>query len=600
MKRFIPFALLWIVLLSGPAANSVSAATTNSWTWGGSGFWHHATNWLLLSNGTLPAIRAASGTNTTYIQITAAGLNKTIIVDSNSALANLTINSLRVVSASSQSNWLVLSNLNSYSPFTVRAGATFAGPGSRHARLIVTNSTLIVDGSTGGELNTSNGTINVQGESTVLLTNGSNAKIGNGASGILTLASNSWLRVVESNFVVGVGASGVGNVTVQGGTLEVGHTFTIGDDTGSTGHVVVASGLLRADYTNANAEIGQNGGGQLTLSNGVCQFDDVSVGRHDGARGTFRIFGGTCFGSDISVGRFSNSFGILTMGGGQLVLSGNLYAGREGRGTIIISNSSSVQALDLIVAHTNGSTGTATFLGGTSLFSAAIFVGSSQSTGSVVVAGGSLICTNSANTSVVDVVNGSLTVSNGSAAFDTVLLTNAGQLRLFGGTTLVDQITVTNGGPFVIGNGSNAVTVQLTGGGSTFYNGLVISSNVTVLGAGAINGPVTNYGTVTADGGPLVFTGTFVNGGTTNTVNGGTLRFGSGPTNSLLTLQRVPTGVRLFFGTTNGAYYTPVYKTAFTDPLWLPLPTVPGNNSVMGVGDGDLGHPQRIYRVRVQ
>src|SRR6185503_3835440 len=97
-----------------------------------------------------------------------------------------------------------------------------------------------------------------------------------------------------------------------------------------------------------------------------------------------------------------------------------------------------------------------------------IMIGSTTSTGTVSVTGGSFACTNATNTAITDVVRGSLTVSNGAVAFDTVVLTNTGTLRFFGGTSVVDQLTVSNGAPLVIGNGSNAVTVRLVGGGSTF------------------------------------------------------------------------------------------------------------------------------------
>ena len=95
--------------------------------------------------------------------------------------------------------------------------------------------------------------------------------------------------------------------------------------------------LFRSNSTNANTEIGQHGGGQITLSNGVCQFDDVSVGRHVGSHGTFRIFNGLCTGSDLSVGRLDGSYGVFSMAGGQLILSGILFAGRESTGTVTVT-----------------------------------------------------------------------------------------------------------------------------------------------------------------------------------------------------------------------------------------------------------------------
>ncbi len=592
MKKFRCGLFLWLVGCVWLLAASNGQAATNSWTWGAGGFWTSGTNWSLLG---------APGTNSEAVQINAAGLSKTVIVDPSSSPTNLTINRLIVASSGTKSNWLAISNLTAANPFRILGGASVEGPNSNQGRIIVTNSTVIFDGTNGlGGLTVSNGLVLVQSGASLLFTNGAMPTIGSGAVGSLTVLSNGVLKVALSNLVVGNALNGIGNMTV-GGTVDVGFTFTIGDDVSSTGTVVVAGGLLRAVNTNANAEIGQHGGGQLTLSNGVCQFDDISVGRHAGAHGTFRIFNGACSGSDLSIGRFDDAYGVFSMAGGQLTLSGDLYAGRGGTGTVSVTGGT-ITAKDFLVAVTNGTFGTATFSGGTSVFSGAIIVGSVGSTGTVVIAGGSFSCTNPANSAVTDVVRGSITVSNGLAAFDSILLTNTGQLRFFGGTTMVDQVTVSNssGAPFVIGNGTNVLTVRLTGGGSTFYNGLVVSSNVTLIGSGAINGAVTNCGTIIADGAPLVFTGTVTNCGTITTTNGGTIRYGAAGSNVITDVRQIGPLIRLSFTTTNGVYYTPVFKNNFSDPLWLPLSTVPGNNSVRMVDDADTGHPQRFYRVRVQ
>jgi hypothetical protein len=581
-----------------------SAVTTNSWTWGGSGFWHHGTNWSM----------GVPGTNTTVTQIIVSGLAKTILVDTNTPLSNLVVNALIMNSpGSGNSNWLVLSNLNDVGPFRILAGANINGRGTTQSRLILNNSTLICESTNAGTLAVSNATILVNSNSSLLLNNGAQIKIGVGATGALNIATGA-LVVTDSNFVAGINTNGIGNVVITGGTLDVGWTFTIGEDPRSTGHVVVVSGLLRSVNTNANTEIGQNGGGQLTLSNGVCQFDDVSVGRHDGAHGTFRIFNGLCTGSDLSVGRFTNSYGLFSMAGGQLIFADKIYAGREGTGTVSVTGGN-IQARSLVVACTNTAYGNATFSGGTSVFSETLCLGSVQSVGNVTISGGTFVCTNADSTGFTDVILGTFNVSGGNVFLDSVLATNSGaKIVLTGGVVTVDQFTIANGSRLVIGNETNAATVRLGGGTSSFANGLTVSSNATLVGSGVIYGNILNNGTITADttNTSLLFYGSVTNNRTMIQTNGGTFDF-RGPlvnngtivpkifTRDLITsIKLLGTTNELFFGTKTGWNYTLEFKNSLTDLNWMPLGTVAGNDATNSLLDPSVNGLQRFYRIRIE
>jgi hypothetical protein len=591
------------------AATRAAGATTNSWVWGGSGFWHHGTNWT--------AGLGAPGTNTSHVQIIVSGTPKTVLVDPNAALSNLTVNTLIVNSpGSGNSNWLVLSNLNSVAPFRVLAGAVINGRSATQSRLILHDSTMIFDrvSTNSATLSTSNSTILVNSNSSMIFSNGSQAKIGVGASATLNIATNALVQLVNSNFIAGLNPNGVGNVTISGGTLDVGWTFTIGEDPGSTGHVVVANGLLRAMNTNANTEIGQNGGGQLTLSNGVCQFDDVSVGRHDGAHGTFRLYNGLCTGSDLSVGRFTNAYGLFSMTGGQLLFSGNIYIGREGTGVVSVTGGT-IQAQDLIVACTNTANGNATFSGGTSLFSSSLCLGSLQSTGNLTISGGAFVCTNTGSTGVVDVIGGSLVINGGNVTFDSVLATNTGgRIVINGGTIAADDLMVNNGLPLIIGNGLSNTTVRLTDGTNFFANGLIVSSNATVVGSGVIYGDILNNGTIIADttNTGFVFYGAVTNNRTMIQTNGGYFDF-RGPLvnngiiipknfmqNRITELRRSGTTNQVFFSTQTGFNYTLQMKTALTNEVWQVIGTIPGDNLTNSMLDTGAGESSRFYRVLIQ
>ncbi len=590
-------ALAALISFGAVAHIHAAALTTNKWTWG-SGFWHHGTNW---TNNAISAPGVAPTTND-YLALLQYGVTFVAVVGPETPQENLTINRLLVASASSsKSNWLVVSNLNvSGKTFRLLDHAMIGGRDNQQSRLIITNSTVIVDGSRGGTLTVSNGHVVIQTNGLLILTNGAEARIAHDYSGFLNIAGGTF-RIADADFNIGTNA--IGNVTLNGGLLDIGRTLSIGHDSSGTGTVFMAAGLIRALDTNSNTEVGAHGTGFLIVSNGIGHFDDVSVGRHAPWFGTYRLHGGTNYASDVSMGRFVGSKGFFTNTGGHLILSGYLYAGRESTGTVVVAGGF-ISAQGLVVAQTNHTSGTATFLGGTSVFSGFSRVGSIGSTGTVLAAGSSsLICTNSTNTAVMDVIRGSVTISNGTHAFDTVVLTNTGVFRILGGTSSVHQILATNGAPFIIGNGVNPVTVHLTGGSSVFKNGLLINTNATVIGSGALVGNVTNCGTLIASGGPIVIPGTFTNCNTTNTQNGGSFRYTSPAANianRFISIAPLGPDLLITYRTTNGFFYTPEYKRAFTDPFWIPLRTTLGNNLPASFQDHHEDDPRRIYRIRIQ
>jgi hypothetical protein len=578
------------------AASSHAAFTTNHWNWG-SGFWHHGTNWT--NFGAATSLLPSTNDSLVLIQYPNPAI---VTILPETAPANLTINELMVATrASTRSNWLAVVDLNhSNRVFRILSHARIGGRDNNRGQFIITNSTVIIDGSKGGTLTVSNGIVHVQDGGLLILTNGAEARIAHDYVGFVNIVGGT-LRITDADF--NIGTNSIGHVTVNGGLLDIGRTLSIGHDSSGTGTVFMAAGLLKALDTNSNTEVGAHGTGFLIVSNGIGRFDDISVGRHAPWFGTYRLHGGTNYASDVSMGRFVGSKGYFTNTGGNLIMSGYLYAGRESTGTIVMADGF-ISAQGLVVAQTNKTFGTATFLGGTSVFSGFSRVGSIGSTGIVLAAGSSsLICTNSTNTGVMDVIRGSLTISNGTHAFDTIVLTNTGIFRILGGTSSVHQILSSNGAPFVIGDGVNPVTVHLTGGSSVFKNGLLINTNATVVGSGALVGNVTNCGTLTASGGPIAIPGTFVNCNTTSTENGGTFRYTSPATNianRIISIAPLGPDLLITYRTTNGFFYTPEYKRSFTDPFWIPLRSTLGNNLPASFQDHHEDDPRRIYRIRIQ
>jgi hypothetical protein len=212
-----------------------------------------------------------------------------------------------------------------------------------------------------------------------------------------------------------------------------------------------------------------------------------------------------------------------------------------------------------------------------------------------------------------------------------------------------------------VGDGVRAATLELLGGTHLFANGLVISSNATLTGCGAVVGTITSFGTVAtncgssvtspsitqqpqsvtvSNGGPAGFS-VVANGTAPLTYRwrhdgadlpgqtGTTLSFGavqpsdagsytvvvgniSGSITSAPAMLRVliapallspafaGTNVSLSLLTAAGLSYTIEFKNAFTATVWTPLTTVPGNGGVLKVNDPGPLPASRFYRVRVE
>jgi hypothetical protein len=185
-----------------------------------------------------------------------------------------------------------------------------------------------------------------------------------------------------------------------------------------------------------------------------------------------------------------------------------------------------------------------------------LYVGFSDSSNTLTIAGGSVVATNViisqdiGSNYVVELSSGSLFVTNtlGNATLVVSRIGGKASLILNGGSVTADRIIATNGTnsvvtfnggalntkattvsnaqQFIVGNGAASANFHLLGGVHSFNNGLRIRSNSFLTGCGTINGSVVvdAGGSVVADcGGNLTFTGSVTNNGIMHAQNGGVL-----------------------------------------------------------------------------
>jgi hypothetical protein len=381
--------------------------------------------------------------------------------------------------------------------------------------------------------------------------------------------------------VTRVGNFGDSQLNVSGGTLWMHGDFHVGDNPGVNGNVLLSGGVISA--TNGLVAIGRYGIGSMTVTNATAYFTNASVGRHDGSTGFFNVqTGGSVFSiDDFSIGRFSNSVGHVTITGGLLSLPGfSFWVGRDGAGDLTVS-SGNVLAQGMFVGMsefgTNAPQGTVTLNGGVIALSSNLVIGTDLiSTGQVTVAGGTLAITNGGS-AVLNVAAGGFNLNSGNVSADNLVITNlSGQFNFAGGTMQLGGLVASNGSPFMVGDGTNAATLQLQGGTYTFANGLVISANSTVTGCGTI-------------------IGTIVTNGVMNLTCGGTA-----PT-VIQSIGKAGGAASIQVPSVTGKTYNLEFKNALTDPTWTPiLPGVAGNGSILNLPDSTATNGTRFYRVHVQ
>jgi hypothetical protein len=486
-----PAAFLLLFL----AQSCYGAAT---WTNFNSGFWKDGANWLF---GRVPS----SGSGATYI--TNAN-TKTVTIDVLTPSTNLTINSLTISGQGSGTNTLALVNVGTNNPLTLLNSSELKITGG--GALTITNSALVVTGSFGSGFNVWAGSVTLENGSMQIIedpdvTNVTvKVRVGRTNAASLTINGGAMeagtILVAETPFAE---FSSQGTIRIAGGRMSLSGELSVGEGARGNGSVEVLGGQLQIANNQTNiTRVGDDGVGQMIVSNATVSLGNMSVARHDGSHGTLIVQtnGFIQFTDDLSIGRFSGATGAVFVAGGHLeVVDHLIWAGREGVGQLVLSNGL-VQALGLNIASvaTNTASGTVSLMGGSMVLSSNLLVGSaSNSIARMFVNGGDLTVTNSSASAAIDVFSGTLALHGGTLNADNLLLTeSAGQLVFSGGTLRTKGSLVSNGLPFVVGDGNNLATLELLGGTHSFASGLVISSNATLKGCGTIIGNLTNYGTI--------------------------------------------------------------------------------------------------------
>jgi len=158
-------------------------------------------------------------------------------------------------------------------------------------------------------------------------------------------------------------------------------------------------------------------------------------------------------GSGVTVSVFDD--GDIWLNTGTFIATNKIMElGAAGQGTLTISNGL-MEAGSLELGALGGSQGTLTVAGGTNAVNKLLLIGTSdcRATGTVTVAGGSLFVTNSNGNAVLDLENGTFTLSSGTVIVNTFVITNACAHFVRTGGTLIYSNAVLNANDDTDGDG---------------------------------------------------------------------------------------------------------------------------------------------------
>jgi outer membrane autotransporter protein len=417
------------------------------------------------------------------------------------------------------------------------------------------------------------GSMSISGTGSSWQAGSAGERVGNGATGTLTVASGGALNMTGGLLSVGLNAGGTGTldidngtVTNTGGALRLGYnggsgtlsitdggslTTTLansignsdaGGPAGGTGAATVSGSGSVWTITGANGALvvgnGANSKGALTITDGGTLTDSgvFNLGQQAGAVGTVTVSAGgilntsgtTTIGEDDGTGNGGGT-GTLTIDGKGSVwnaggtnvgidIGGGVTSLSDSSGTngiLVVSNGGSVNAAGngIFIGTTSGSAGTLNILsGGTVNTGLEVAIGNGAGTGTATIDGSGSQLTSGQNIVVgFGTSTGTLSITNGGAAsaVSQVLIGQGGN-----GTVTVDGqgSSLTGKSGVLVGFDGGTAVLNLTNGGAVTASTLAVGSGTqTAAGTGTLN--------VGTGGVAGTVNGGITMGGTSSTIN---------------------------------------------------------------------------------
>jgi|GEM_PF-2352865 len=496
-------------------------------------------NSLTISNGGV--VTTGSGISSIGNQLTGAG-NIVTVTGSNSFWDNA--GGLNVGSAGSSNSLNILNSGGVRIAGNCVVGSVPANS-TNNLLLVASGGVLIVTNAAGsGRLDVRSGTLSIAGGSVLadglMLTNTTGRLAFDSGQFTTTtgIVANGRTTIVGDN-------SGTARWTMLNGLHSFTNNLTLGNTAGSTGIVSVLGGTLVTtngatmipDYL--TVVIGNNGVGQMTVSNATWQAQMVYIGNNTTGKGSLTILnGGFLNGYTIYVGSQGAGSSLIISNGGR-VRNGYGYigynVGNNSNSAIVTGSGSSWTNTSEFMVGRNGSANSLTIANSGIVYSANSTIGLFTNTrsntvtvtdsGSVWRNGGYLIVGLSGSSNQLTIADGGRVFnthgsigSNSAANGNAVLVTGSGSLWTNSGNVYVscsgvgNSLTIEDGGRVT----AQAMYIGLNGGSSgtlTINNGTnILSSSLTVGNAANSTGAVWLSGGFLCTSNNAVFIGNYGRG----------------------------------------------------------------------------------------
>lgn len=553
MRRIRGATSAKLMLTASALALSLAAATptmAQTWTGATNGSWHNTANW---SGGVLPT----SGTTV----VVSGPLVNTPTIDGGVATANILYVGYPTASGGTS---LALQNGAQLTTSTAKVGENDVNNTGDLLEL-QSGSVSLSSGSTWstsslhiGAFGT--GLVNVTGGSQITISsnldlgNSRNSTTGRFGSGTLNISGTNSKVTSSATTTIGSGDAtdgGTGVVTVEGGGQFVTASAVVGSSPLGAGTVTIDGAGSRWDATAGTTVIGQNGTGQVTITNGGVLSNpgrmlvlgggsgsgtlsvsgtgsqvvagQIRIGGDgnapDGSGTLSATAGATISATHLILGNTAGSLGTATFSGANTTANATTYTmvGWNGQGTLTLSDGATLHTPNTLIGYSAGSQGAVNI--GAASGSAAAAPGTLDGATITFGAGtGSLVLNHTgSNYTLAPKITGSGTInhlagvtnlSGASSTFTGNTIVDGGTLKVLG--SLGGNIAVNSGG--TLGGNGTVGNTQLNAGSAIDPNGtLTVSGNLN-FGAGSTyradvgNGTsdlITSSGTVTINGGTV-------------------------------------------------------------------------------------------------
>ncbi len=315
----------------------------------------------------------------------------------------------------------------------------------------------------------------------------------------------------------GSNVTGGGHIFSTGGTIILDQASIDGQDLTISGSSATADGVLTVGKTYGNLGILNITAGSLAV-NGVLGVGNLGTMDAGGGSGNVNVSGGSLTASTILLGSSVGGTGTLTISGtGSVVVGGGITTNdlNISRGSLVVLDQDPPPGEDPVLDRS--------------------IVAGYMHDGAIIVSGGVVTAPN-IKVGVSPGFTGTYTQSGGTVTVTNNFLANNGPgtvVNINSGILNITNASFATGTPIIVGDGANSFTLNLTGGVSTFADGLMVSANSTY---NQTSGIVTTSNFMAGPGSVINFTAGTLNVAAADFHTGSAIAIGDGTHSATLNL----------------------------------------------------------------